>query len=194
MLSLVCSVPGGNASSSNVIVSVEVSSALGRSGSPGVSQRIRAELIKVARAGGQRESGCGAAARAMAPGRAWAPLCGLLGSERCKEDSGCERGGLGLGTGREVDASVAPQPAQHIGLILAVSASLWVLCTECTGNHVSCGFSVSSEMDWSGREGNTLRWLFTHQVWPHDGRPGCPEPGIGASHPVGTSLIALHEG
>lgn len=144
-----------------------------------MSQRIRAELIKVVRAGGQLESGCGAAAGAMAPVRAWAPLCGLLGSKGRKGGRGHERGGLGLGTEREVEASVAPQPAQHVGLILAVSTSLWVLCTVSTDNHVSCGFPVSSERDWSGREGNPLRLLFTHQVWPRDGRPGRPEPGMG---------------
>lgn len=101
MLSLACSVPRGRASSSNVIVSVEVPSATRRVREPTSEsvQRIRAELIKGEgwRAAGVRVR-CGAAAGEMAPVRAWAPLCGLLGSKGRKGGRGHERGGLGLGT------------------------------------------------------------------------------------------------
>lgn len=120
----------------------------------------------------------------MAPVWAWAPLCGLLGSKGHKGGRGHERSGLGLGTeveaGREVEASVLPNQLNTLASygLFALSFGFCTQSPQIT-KFPSCGFSVSSEVDGSGREDKSLRLLFTHQVWPRDGRPGRPEPRLG---------------
>lgn len=106
-----------------------------------------------------------------------------LGSQGRKGGRRHERGGLCLGTeveaGREVEAAVLPNQLNTLASYGLFPLSFG-FCTQYPQitKFPSCGFSVSSEVDWSGREGQSLRLLSTHQVWPRDGHPGRPEPGM----------------